>query len=81
VSPMKAAPPPTKPMHHPLPKPKKKRKSITAAQSARANAKRLAEHKQKVHKRATIFYEQQLKKPPDDLKIMSSASSVATVAK
>jgi hypothetical protein len=45
VSTLKHAPPPTKPTHHPIPQPKMKRKSITAAQSARADAKRLAEHK------------------------------------
>ena len=63
-----------------IPQPKKKRKSITAAQSARADAKRLAEHKKKAHKRATILYEQQLEKPANHPQRMSSATVVATVA-
>jgi len=53
-----------------------------AAQSARADAKRLAEHKKQAHKRATILYEQQLKKPVHHpAQRMSSAIVVATVAK
>ena len=76
MSPLKTDDPPLFAPVHPIPVPKKKRKSIANAQDKQVDRKKAEDHKKKAPKRATIMLTKERKKGKDG---MTATQIVAAV--